>query len=221
MHTEKQMERLDRYVTIAKNAFWFYPFKGICFVCDRPTFIGMDAEWRLHAIDRPAIEFSDGWKLYYVHGVEVPEFVIKNPEKITTQLIDDEKNAEVRRVMLEIYGVDRYLRDITPIHQDRYGILYRKEYPDDSPLCMVRALNSTPEPDGALTIQDAIHIFGQDTVVNDGGSMRSLMDVERDHPDYRFKEYFIGVPTDMKTAHEAIAWTFYETPDTYAPEIES
>ena len=185
MHTEKQMERLDRYVTIAKNAFWFYPFSGICFVCDRPNFIGMDTEWRLHAINRPAIEFSDGWKLYYVHGVQVPDFVIENPQKITSKIIEDEGNVEVRRVMLDIFGWNKYLQGVEPIHQDRFGILYRREIPGDEPLVIVKVKNSTPESDGT------------------------------------YKDYFLRVPPTIKTAHEAVAWTFDETPETYNPAVES
>jgi hypothetical protein len=40
-------------------------------------------------------------------------------------------------------------------------------------------------------------------------------------PDGHFKHYFLrGLPT-MKTAHEAIAWTFDKSPSKYCPEFES
>lgn len=35
------------------------------------------------------------------------------------------------------------------------------------------------------------------------------------------KEYFLQVPPRMKTCHEAIAWTFYKTPEEYHPEVET
>ena len=212
---------LEIWNEIVRSCHWFYPFLEFCLISDKPRKLNIDERGRLHSVAEKAVEYSDEWGFCSVHGVRVPNFIIESPEQITTKLIDDEQNAEVRRVMLEIFGVDNYLRGTVPIHQDRYGILYRKEYSDDTPLCMVRVLNSTPEKDGALTIQEAIGIFGSECVVNDSGLMRSLMDVVQDHPEYRFKEYFIGVPINMRTAHEAIAWTFYETPETYSPVVES
>jgi hypothetical protein len=40
-------------------------------------------------------------------------------------------------------------------------------------------------------------------------------------PDGLFKDYFLRVPPTVKTAHEAVAWTFGETPETYNPVMES
>ena len=57
--------------------------------------------------------------------------------------------------MIERYGHDRYLTDsgATLIHKDGFGELYRKNIAgDDEPFCMVRVINSTPEPDGTSKI---------------------------------------------------------------------
>lgn len=40
-------------------------------------------------------------------------------------------------------------------------------------------------------------------------------------PDGTFNEYFLSVPPECKTAHEAVAWTFEETAATYNPQIET
>jgi hypothetical protein len=70
--------------------------------------------------------------------------------RLRVQDIQAQANAELRRVMLESYGFDRYLRDAgaTRVHQDGTGILWRAEFDDDQPLVMVEVLNATPEPDG-------------------------------------------------------------------------
>jgi hypothetical protein len=83
--------------------------------------------------------------------VEVPEHVVLAPEKITVKEIEAEQNVEVRRVMIEKYGQSRYLLDsgAIEVHKDDWGILYRKEIPDDEPIQMVKVVNSTPEPDGS------------------------------------------------------------------------
>ena len=152
MHTEKQIARLNRYYEIAKNSFWFYPFEKICFICDKPIAINKDAETRLHSLNSPSIEFIDGWKLYHIHGVEVPEYVVSQPEKITIKDIESEQNAEIRRIKIDRFGFDKYIKECgaIKIHSDNYGILWRKELQDDEPIVTVELINSTPEPDGEL-----------------------------------------------------------------------
>ena len=40
-------------------------------------------------------------------------------------------------------------------------------------------------------------------------------------PDGSFKDYFLRVPPTMRTAKEAVAWTFGKSPDNYEPEKET
>lgn len=110
-----------------------------------------DDQRRLHNETGPAVE-SDVESLFFVHGVIVPEAVVMRPESITVTQIDTETNAEVRRVMMERMGFERYLIEsgTKPIHSDDYGDLYRREIPGDEPLVMVRVINSTPEADGSF-----------------------------------------------------------------------
>ena len=81
----------------------------------------------------------------------VPAFVVVRPEWITLQHIQQEENAEIRRVMLERFGLDRYIDAVgaLPVHADDYGTLYRSDLPNDEPLVVVRVRNSTIEPDGS------------------------------------------------------------------------
>ena len=117
---------------------------------ERPTALHRDAEGRLHHPDGPAIAYADGWSLYAVHGVRVPERVIQNA--YTAADITAENNAEVRRVMLERYGEARYIEELgaTPVDTSDWGTLYQVEQPEDEPLTMVAVWNSTPEPDGTF-----------------------------------------------------------------------
>ena len=109
-----------------------------------------DTEGRLHSEDSPSIAYRDGWSLWHWHGVNVSRQIIEFPETITVKQIEDEANAEVRRVMIERYGQAKYLLDseAVEIHRDDFGTLYRKEIPQDEPLLMVKVVNSTPEPNG-------------------------------------------------------------------------
>lgn len=40
-------------------------------------------------------------------------------------------------------------------------------------------------------------------------------------PDGSFKHYFLSVPPDLRTAHEAVAWTFGMSASEYRPDSES
>ncbi len=89
--------------------------------------------------------------MYAWHGVRVRRYIIERPGEITIDAIKSEQNTEIRRVMIERYGLSRYLLDsgAVKVHGDETGELYRTEIPDDEPLVMVKVLNSTPEPDGS------------------------------------------------------------------------
>ena len=39
--------------------------------------------------------------------------------------------------------------------------------------------------------------------------------------DGSFKDYWLRVPPTITTAHAAVAWSFSETPASYAPEVQT
>ena len=143
---------LMQWADLARSTFWWWPFEGIVFLSERPLSIRKDERTRLHNSNGPAVAFRDGWSVYYWHGVVVPADVIERPEQLTAERIDQEQNVEVRRVMVERMGYERYILEsgAQVVHSDDIGILYRKEIPGDEPLVVVHVVNSTPEPDGSL-----------------------------------------------------------------------
>jgi hypothetical protein len=195
-----------------------------CIVSDRPEVLRVDEQNRPHCADGPFCRWRDGSALYSFHGIRVPQYVIERPDLITVQKIESETNSEVRRVMVEKYGQARYLQDSNAheIHRDEFGILYRKDIPDDEPLVMIHVLNSTPEPSGTLSRDEAIAIFGPSIHVAIAGEsdtqMVSISDVDRD---LRFKDYFLRVPPTMQRTRQAVAWTFGKEEQDYAPAIET
>lgn len=108
---------------------------------------------QIHSIDtKPAVVPSEGLPKYYVNGVEVPPHVATNPALITAHEIERERNVEVRRVMIERYGMSRYLADCGArcIQRDQYGGLYEKRLKGEEAIRFVAVKNSTPEPDGSI-----------------------------------------------------------------------
>jgi len=151
MHTKEQMKLLEGWMNLAKNAFWIYPYEGMCFICDRPEEYNFDEQWRLHNPNNMAVRFSDGYGLYAIHGVMLPTWIFEHPDKLTIEAIGAEKNVEIRRVMIERYGQAKYLLDqgAKLIHSDGYGDLYSINLLEDESLVMVKVINSTPESDGS------------------------------------------------------------------------
>lgn len=128
----------------------FMPFAGLCLLSRTPSTLHLDDIDRLHCESGPAVSFADGFAGYAWHGVVVPYNVIEKPLQISVQAILSETNVEVRRVMIERYGLGRFVHDSgAPIHEDEYGILYRLELPGEDTIVLVKVVNSTPEKDGS------------------------------------------------------------------------
>ncbi|MEU4571271.1 DUF6745 domain-containing protein [Nonomuraea sp. NPDC023979] len=139
---------LDGLERVARCASWWWPYERVAIVSARPAELHLDELGRLHAADGPALVWSDGFALHAWHGMPVPAgFTMTD---LTPARIREESNAELRRVMLEHFGVDRYLAEsgARPEHSDETGVLWRIELPGDEPVAMVEVVNSTPEPDG-------------------------------------------------------------------------
>jgi hypothetical protein len=155
--------------TIAAN-HWSFAHRDFILVAEQPVVVHREAQVprltreatpRLHCVDGPAISWPDGWCFYALRGMEVPVWLIEQPERITVAAIEREQNAEWRRLLIERYGWARYLSDSGaevidtvpmdyPVHGLRGARLLRKQLPGErEPLVYLEMINSTPEPDGS------------------------------------------------------------------------
>jgi hypothetical protein len=149
----QETEKLRGLWQLCRTAGWAIPHENICWVSERHNVLNRDEQGRLHCTTGPALAYPDGWSIYAWHGVRVPENIIMQPETITAADIAGEPNAEIRRVMLEMFGRERFvdLPECIKVHTDDWGSLYRNDAIrdiNDDPYCFVKVLNSTPEPDG-------------------------------------------------------------------------
>jgi hypothetical protein len=167
---------------VAMSAGWLQPHENVCWLVERPCILRGDAQDRLHSTNGPALEFADGWSVWAWKGVEVPRWLIEQPERITLAAIDDEDNVQVRRCMIEIMTPARFvgLGGAIRIAEDETGILWRKIWLTYDAWAAVEVINATPEPDGT------------------------------------HKHYFLQVPPEMRSAREAVAWTYGLSPKAYS-----
>jgi hypothetical protein len=190
------------------SAGWLWPHKDFVMVCEPPVTLHLEdrlmpgQRWRrLHNEHGPAIAWRDGTALWYLRGMSVPQQLVESPETITAEQIATERNAEVRRVMLDRFTAARFVREIGATIVDAHelhGKLYRYDQRDDEAVCVLEVVNASPEPIG--------YEAGPNDVVRDGRV---------------WKTYFLRVPPTCSTALEARAWTFDIAPKDFSPLVES
>ena len=148
----KEVSRLAPLMDLAQCCGWWAPRRGYVIFQDRHCELYRDPENRIHNENGPAVLYRDGFAVYAIHGARVPKELIEDPAWLTVDRIELEENREVRRIMVDRYGYDRYLREsgAQKVHSDDWGTLWRKDQKGDEPICMVEVLNSTPEPDGSI-----------------------------------------------------------------------
>lgn len=204
--------RARAYQATAASACWWWPHRDFVMVSDRPLAIHREqigprgwGSHRLHRADGPAVVWPDGWGVYAWHGVRVPSWVIETPpEQITVAQITGEQNAEVRRVLVERLGAERYmaLAKATKVGTDDWGTLW--DIRDPVPMRVVELVNSTPEPDGSsrryfMRVPDTAERREADTCVSCGADLARV----------------------PQTAHEAVAWQFRQDAKCYQPAVMS
>jgi hypothetical protein len=147
---EEIREPVLDWLTIKDNLFHIECFEKLCIACEAPIRAELNQRNQLHNAHGPALEFRDGCKIYAWNGVVVPAVAIEATRNITVEQIDKQENVEVRRILIQQYGLDRYLDDsgAVEVDADEYGVLYKKVLPNDEPVVVVRVTNPTPELDG-------------------------------------------------------------------------
>ncbi|MFJ5734402.1 DUF6745 domain-containing protein [Streptomyces microflavus] len=147
---EGRGDRLTGLAEVARNAGWWWPYERAVVISERPEVLHRDEAGRLDHGEGAALAYGDGFALYAWRGMPVPAAFLAELAALTPQRIREEENAELRRVMLEYYGYDRYLTEsgAEPVHRDETGILWRIALDGDEEVVMVEVVNSTPEPDG-------------------------------------------------------------------------
>lgn len=146
----KGTENLDGIIQLTKSCGWWWPYKDLCILTERPVAIKRDNRGRLHNEKGMVVRYADNWGFCAWHGVIVPDDVIILKEPITIERIAAERNVEVRRVLIERFGLDEYLKNgkVIKIHKDSCGTLWRMDVEGDEPIMVVQVVNSTAEPDG-------------------------------------------------------------------------
>jgi hypothetical protein len=175
---EEQTEPLVGLWAIAKNVSWIVPHQHVCWVAERPDMLLTDLRGRLHCADGPALRYRDGWSVHAWKGVRVPAWMIEHPEKITPFEISDTFDPVLRNTMIDIMTPERFIAT---------GVV-------------------------ACVSKDAAGILWRKHWSHRGVTIGSWSAVEvvngTPEPDGSQKRYLLTVPAQVRTAQEAVAWTY-------------
>ena len=103
--------KLSDYQLICKNLSFMLPYKEICIVAAPPIYCEWSDNGEINSVDRAAVEYADGFKIYAIEGYRVPEQVVLNPSSQTIEEINNEDNEEIKRIRIERYSWDKYLTE--------------------------------------------------------------------------------------------------------------
>lgn len=150
---------------LCRSAGYWWPHTHFCMVSDRPCGLRRNAEGRLSSESAPAIEWRDGWKLWYIDGVRVDEQIVMKPQTQTVEQLDKEMNGDVRSIRLRRFGWTRYLKETGAKVLDRRDneientkeALFRTARGDVVfvPVCPTGRVFGLPVPPGIQTCEQA------------------------------------------------------------------
>lgn len=140
--------QLDSWSQLHRQTLCALFMHDIAFLCRRPEECIFNARGVPHNESGPAVRFRDEVH-YWWNGMHLPHRIMES--EITVDMIEHERNVELRRVLLERYGVSNYMKEskCEIVARDEFGVLIRRRLPNDEPIMMVRVKNSTVEPDGS------------------------------------------------------------------------
>lgn len=124
LELEEETKDADGLRKLATAGHWWLPFDNICLASERPIEMHLNTAGDLHRDGGPAMLYADGFSLFCLNGVHVPEEIVFTPsEKLSADLVLKEKNAEIRREIVRKIGAVRICKELGAETVDKW-----KEY---------------------------------------------------------------------------------------------
>jgi hypothetical protein len=103
--------KLEGLMGIAKNCGWWSPYTDCVIFQHRHSELHLDQNGRIHNENGPAVKYRDNYSVWAINGVRVNEQIIMAPETLTVKQIDNEKNQDVKSIMVQRFTWARYLKE--------------------------------------------------------------------------------------------------------------
>jgi len=150
-YSENDQEMLDYWDNLVKHSGLWYPYEKIVFVVDKPCEVhveptGNNNVYRLHNSKKAAMQYRDGYSVYSIHGVRVSEKVVLAPETLTKEDILNESNLEIRRIMIDQVGYEKFFSMI------EYEVLDEDIEPTAGNPRRLLSINLPSDPDRRIVV---------------------------------------------------------------------
>jgi hypothetical protein len=205
-------EKYQAWEQCAIHGGFRWMHEEFCMVSDFPEILKKDDQNRPHAEGGPSHRWRDGWELYFWHGVKVTRQIIMAPDTLTIDQVRKEENAEVRRVMIERMGWDRFcaMADLKVIHRDTLTAHFPALPVSETVHADMRAVTSYREGTEVAELLESSEFKDFDD--------RPLKFVRVTDPSTGEK-YVLRVWSANRRAYEAVAQTFGMTETEYRESI--
>ena len=140
-YDKQYIKRLNLFADIAQSCCLWWPFENAVIISEKPEYIKLDNNKRIHAIAKPAIKFRDGWSVYAVHGTLIPEWWGEKKEsEWKPEWLLQIDNVEQKRVLLEVCGYERIMQKLNTllIHTSEDMELRRIDDIDNEPVVLLK-----------------------------------------------------------------------------------
>lgn len=125
---------------LARSAGYVLPLPERVWLCERPTVLRRE-RGGLHASNGPALDWGGTMPFYMWHGEQVTRKSVGPVEELRIWDFVSERNLRARDLMLERYGLARYIHEAGKrVQQDETGTLWRA-----GAIWAVEVVNGTPE----------------------------------------------------------------------------
>lgn len=167
---------IENFKKLMENVGLSAVFEKTVVCTERPIKLMLDDNGDQHCETGPAVEYADGWKHYYWHGISIPAEWIEDKANMDPSIALNHSNMELRRCAAEILGWEKVITPLNPKVIDEHsdpmiGTLLEVDLPDSvgsrflKVLCgtgrhFVYAVPSTVQT--AQEAQDAIWEVGKD-----------------------------------------------------------
>jgi hypothetical protein len=111
------LSRLNGLWDAAKHCGWFIPLEKVCIVSRKPLAVRTRADRRgvkvIHAEGQPAIDYGHDFQIWAYDGVRLtnPRYH-SHPNQWEAKWLLEEKNAELRRVLIQALGAGRIFSEL-------------------------------------------------------------------------------------------------------------
>lgn len=117
---KSETEKLSALIKSADVLHWWLPFDEVCLVSERPLIQKIE-NGVLHSDTGPAVRYGDGFSIYRMQGINVPDWLADTPAKdLNVARVMALPNVDVRTAGIKKIGINNLRKDLNVVVLHKY-----------------------------------------------------------------------------------------------------